>query len=56
MKPSDYALAIVALLLFIWPVKVMLLGEPWTWLPAANGIAGIFCLAVATANWRRSPD
>jgi hypothetical protein len=43
MKPSDIALAIVALLLFIWPTKVMLNSEPWTWLPALNGIAGIFC-------------
>jgi hypothetical protein len=53
MKRSDIVLAIAALMLLAWPAKVMLLGEQWTVIAAANGIAGIFCLAGATAHWRR---
>jgi hypothetical protein len=41
-RVSDVALAGLSLLLFVWSAKVMLFDEPWTWLPALNGIAGFF--------------
>jgi hypothetical protein len=51
MKLRDILLAVASLLLLAWPAKIMLLGEPWTWIAVANGVGGMVCLTIATRAW-----